>query len=202
MLDVFYNAALPTLDIAEGALDKIFGIYKELLPAMGGYLTEAGQLNRRRLQLLLDRLAQLEQHTLELRAQVRGLPVSAGVSSGGVAAADSAAAMADAHSSSRFAAGSMPVCGCSFVAASGRHPKDLVLFDDEQLAHLCPHQCLRMPTILRRRSREAAAAELAATAAQVWGTMAPPMADSSPSGRRPMSSMRTPQSSQMPRLPP
>ena len=62
-------AALPTLDIAEGALDKIFAIYKELLPAMGGYLTEAGQLNRRRLQLLLVRLSQLEQETLELRAQ-------------------------------------------------------------------------------------------------------------------------------------
>jgi 5'-3' exoribonuclease 1 len=62
-------AALPTLDIAEGALDKIFAIYKELLPVMGGYLTEAGQLNRRRLQLLLDRLSQLEQETLELRAQ-------------------------------------------------------------------------------------------------------------------------------------
>lgn len=65
-----YAAALPTLDIAEGALDKIFGIYKELLPAIGGYLTEAGQLNRRRLQMLLDRLSQLEQQTLELRAQV------------------------------------------------------------------------------------------------------------------------------------
>jgi Xrn1 helical domain len=63
-------AALPTLDIAEGALDKIFAIYKQLLPAMGGYLTEAGQLNRRRLQMLLDRLSHLEQETLELRAQV------------------------------------------------------------------------------------------------------------------------------------
>ena len=39
---------------------------------MGGYLTEAGQLNRRRLQMLLDRLSQLEQETLELRAQVGG----------------------------------------------------------------------------------------------------------------------------------
>ncbi len=64
-------AALPTLDIAEGALDKIFNLYKELLPRMGGYLTEAGALNRSRLQLLLDRVAALEQQTLEMRAQVR-----------------------------------------------------------------------------------------------------------------------------------
>ncbi len=38
---------------------------------MGGYLTEAGALNRSRLQLLLDRVAALEQQTLEMRAQVR-----------------------------------------------------------------------------------------------------------------------------------
>ncbi|KAK9818370.1 hypothetical protein WJX72_011521 [[Myrmecia] bisecta] len=61
--------ALPTLDIAEGALDKIFGIYKQLLPAMGGYLTEAGALNRPRLELLLQKLAGLELEVLEQRAE-------------------------------------------------------------------------------------------------------------------------------------
>ena len=62
--------ALPTLDIAEGALDKIFGIYKELLPQLGGYLTHAGQLHGGRLEALLQRLALLEQETLEQRAAV------------------------------------------------------------------------------------------------------------------------------------
>lgn len=37
---------------------------------MGGYLTNAGALDRHRLQLLLDRVATLEQQTLEMRAQV------------------------------------------------------------------------------------------------------------------------------------
>ena len=63
-------AALPTLDIAEGALDKLFAIYKELLPSMGGYLTHAGELNRGRLEMVLKQLAALELDTLEQRAQV------------------------------------------------------------------------------------------------------------------------------------
>jgi 5'-3' exonuclease len=46
--------ALPTLDIAEGALDRIFALYKELLPEMGGYLTHAGELHRGRLQARLE----------------------------------------------------------------------------------------------------------------------------------------------------
>ncbi|KAA6417737.1 MAG: 5 -3 exoribonuclease 1, partial [Trebouxia sp. A1-2] len=61
--------ALPTLDIAEGALDKLFGIYKQLLPSMGGYLTHAGQLHRGRLEMVLHQLANLELETLEQRAQ-------------------------------------------------------------------------------------------------------------------------------------
>lgn len=35
-------AALPTLDIAEGALNKLIDTYKQLLPQLGGYLTHAG----------------------------------------------------------------------------------------------------------------------------------------------------------------
>ncbi|BDA46451.1 5'-3' exoribonuclease 1 [Coccomyxa sp. Obi] len=60
--------SLPTLDINEGALDKIFAIYKQLLPVMGGYLTDAGQLNAGRLEALLQHLALLELETLEQRA--------------------------------------------------------------------------------------------------------------------------------------
>lgn len=36
------HAALPTLDIAEGALNKLIDTYKQLLPQLGGYLTHAG----------------------------------------------------------------------------------------------------------------------------------------------------------------
>jgi hypothetical protein len=39
---VFWCAALPTLDIAEGALNKLIDTYKLLLPELGGYLTHAG----------------------------------------------------------------------------------------------------------------------------------------------------------------
>lgn len=70
-LFVFHAAALPTLDIAEGALDKLFAIYKQLLPRMGGYLTHAGELHRGRLEMVLHQLAALELETLEQRAQVR-----------------------------------------------------------------------------------------------------------------------------------
>lgn len=66
-------AALPTLDINEGALDKVFAIYKQLLPVMGGYLTDAGQLNAGRLEALLQHLALQELETLEQRAAVRTL---------------------------------------------------------------------------------------------------------------------------------
>lgn len=72
---VRFAAALPTLDIAEGALDKLFAIYKELLPSMGGYLNHAGELHRGRLEMILDRLAALELDTLEQRAQVGCLSV-------------------------------------------------------------------------------------------------------------------------------
>lgn len=67
-------AALPTLDIAEGALDKLFAIYKELLPSMEGYLNHAGELHRGRLEMILHRLAALELDTLEQRAQVSVCP--------------------------------------------------------------------------------------------------------------------------------
>lgn len=66
----FYGAGLPTFDIGEGALDKVFAIYKGLLPSLGGYLTEAGTLNKQRFQLLLAKIAELELSVLEERAAV------------------------------------------------------------------------------------------------------------------------------------
>ncbi|MEW5297011.1 MAG: hypothetical protein WDW36_000248 [Sanguina aurantia] len=61
--------ALPTLDINEGALNHLMTIYKELLPQMCGYLTNAGQLDRNRFELLLSRMGKLEQEVLEERAK-------------------------------------------------------------------------------------------------------------------------------------
>ncbi len=46
-------------------------LYKELLPSLGGYLTYAGDLDRRRLEVLVERIGQMELQTLEERAQVR-----------------------------------------------------------------------------------------------------------------------------------
>ena len=64
------HAALPTLDINEGALNNIMAIYKELLPKMGGYIAYAGDLDRGRLEQLLARVGMLELEVLEERAAV------------------------------------------------------------------------------------------------------------------------------------
>ncbi|GAB4816899.1 hypothetical protein N2152v2_003945 [Parachlorella kessleri] len=60
---------LPTLDIAEGALDTMFALYKRLLPQLGGYLTHAGELNRGRLEVFLHHLAAQEADVLQQRAE-------------------------------------------------------------------------------------------------------------------------------------
>ncbi|KDD72803.1 XRN 5'-3' exonuclease, partial [Helicosporidium sp. ATCC 50920] len=60
---------LPTLDIAEGSLDKLFELYKALLPEMGGYVSHGGHLHRGRLELLLSRLAASEAADLASRAR-------------------------------------------------------------------------------------------------------------------------------------
>lgn len=62
-------AALPTLDIAEGGLDNLIAIYKQLLPQWGGYLTLAGDLNHARLEQLLSRLGAMELDVLQQRAE-------------------------------------------------------------------------------------------------------------------------------------
>lgn len=45
-------------------------VYKELLPSLGGYLTYAGDLNRRRLEKLLSKMAENELDVLRERADV------------------------------------------------------------------------------------------------------------------------------------
>jgi len=61
--------SLPTMDIAEGALDYLFNVYKRELPAMGGFITNAGQLNHFRLEVILKAVGQDELRVLEERAQ-------------------------------------------------------------------------------------------------------------------------------------
>ncbi|KAK4688987.1 5'-3' exoribonuclease 1, partial [Tremellales sp. Uapishka_1] len=56
---------LPDLHINEGAMDRIWGIYKEVLPQAGGYLNEHGTISLPRLQLLLNELGKFEEENFE-----------------------------------------------------------------------------------------------------------------------------------------
>ncbi|KAG6877497.1 hypothetical protein C0993_006599 [Termitomyces sp. T159_Od127] len=56
---------LPDLHIHENGLEKLFDVYKKVLPAMDGYINESGVINTQRLQLVLDEMAQWEQEIFE-----------------------------------------------------------------------------------------------------------------------------------------
>ncbi|KAF8055536.1 exonuclease II, partial [Lyophyllum atratum] len=56
---------LPDLHIHENGLEKLFDVYKKVLPAMDGYINEGGTINVQRLQLVLDEMAQWEQEVFE-----------------------------------------------------------------------------------------------------------------------------------------
>ncbi|BGP46515.1 exonuclease II Exo2 [Rhodotorula kratochvilovae] len=56
---------LPGLHINEGALNRLFAIYKRILPQAGGYLNEHGKLNAPRLQLVLNELTVFEREQFE-----------------------------------------------------------------------------------------------------------------------------------------
>lgn len=77
---------LPSLEIREGAIDTLLKIWRDELPRMGGYLTNHGQLELTRAQIILEGLAKREDeifrrrregvHCLsELRTDVRYLPI-------------------------------------------------------------------------------------------------------------------------------
>ncbi|GJD08348.1 5'-3' exoribonuclease 1 [Galdieria sulphuraria] len=67
---------LPTLNIAEGALDTMLTLYKKLLPLFGGYLIENGNIVLERLEIFLSKLGLLERlivnRRLEAIAQSKG----------------------------------------------------------------------------------------------------------------------------------
>ena len=56
---------LPGLHINEGALNRLFDIYKRILPRAGGYINEHGKLNVKRLQLVLNELTVVETEHFE-----------------------------------------------------------------------------------------------------------------------------------------
>jgi 5'-3' exonuclease len=51
---------LPSMDIREGAIDLLLALYKQLLPGLGGYLTEGGHVNLARVDVLLGRVGAAE----------------------------------------------------------------------------------------------------------------------------------------------
>jgi len=51
---------IPNLDIADGSLNLMLNNYKDLLPVMGGYLTDKGRIHLPRLELFLRELSRYE----------------------------------------------------------------------------------------------------------------------------------------------
>ncbi len=56
---------LPGLHINEGALNLLFHIYKRILPVAGGYINESGQMNVKRLALVIEELKKWEHENFE-----------------------------------------------------------------------------------------------------------------------------------------
>ncbi|UPR01782.1 5'-3' exoribonuclease [Chloropicon primus] len=100
---------LPTLDIAEGALDNMLDIYKEILPSMQGYLHQDGELVYKNLEVFMKKIAAMEKEVLQMRAvdadmqdsrkrkqqkreaRFRGKPMDKASKAGGGSKADGAA---------------------------------------------------------------------------------------------------------------
>jgi len=59
---------LPSLDIRDGALDFLILIYAKLLPAMGGYLTDGGNVNLSRVDVILAEVGAVEDTIFQRRA--------------------------------------------------------------------------------------------------------------------------------------
>lgn len=59
---------LPSLDIRDGALDFLILIYAKLLPAMGGYLTNAGDVDLSRVDVILAEVGAVEDVIFQRRA--------------------------------------------------------------------------------------------------------------------------------------
>ncbi|KAJ8079506.1 exonuclease II Exo2 [Marasmius tenuissimus] len=56
---------LPDLHIHENGLERLFEVYKHVLPSLDGYINDAGIINMPRLQRILDEMATWEQEVFE-----------------------------------------------------------------------------------------------------------------------------------------
>ncbi|CAG5126627.1 unnamed protein product, partial [Candidula unifasciata] len=60
---------LPSLEIREGAIDKLVELYKKCVYKTGGYLTDSGVVNLSRVQLIMSDLGKLEDEIFKKRRQ-------------------------------------------------------------------------------------------------------------------------------------
>lgn len=60
---------LPTLNIRERAIDFLIEVYRKLLPSMGGYITENGDVNLIRAEMLLSAVGEAEDRILRDRLE-------------------------------------------------------------------------------------------------------------------------------------
>lgn len=60
---------LPSLEIREGAIDRLVGIYKRVLPRCGGYLAKHGIVDLSRVQMVLQELGYVEDEIFKKRQQ-------------------------------------------------------------------------------------------------------------------------------------
>ncbi|KAF8195285.1 XRN 5'-3' exonuclease N-terminus-domain-containing protein [Mycena galopus ATCC 62051] len=56
---------LPDLHIHENGLERLFEVYKRVLPGLDGYINEGGVISTRRLQVVLDEMAKWEEDVFE-----------------------------------------------------------------------------------------------------------------------------------------
>jgi 5'-3' exoribonuclease 2 len=60
---------LPSLEIREGAIDRLIRLYKQAVYKTGGYLTENGSVNLARVQLILTELGEVEDEIFKKRRE-------------------------------------------------------------------------------------------------------------------------------------
>ncbi|CAH3166915.1 unnamed protein product [Pocillopora meandrina] len=60
---------LPSLEIREGAIDRLVGIYKRVLPRCGGYLAKHGIVDLGRVQMILQELGYVEDEIFKKRQE-------------------------------------------------------------------------------------------------------------------------------------
>lgn len=56
---------LPDLHIHDNGLERLFDVYKKVLPSLDGYINESGKINLRRLQVVLDEMKLWEQEIFQ-----------------------------------------------------------------------------------------------------------------------------------------